>query len=361
MPWWCAKQIEQRESLGEELRLLYVAMTRARDTLILTSFDGTRDGESPWTSGRSEPLHVRELLSARSYWQWLKLWLARATQPGDWQSEESGHNELLAWRRWNRAELVQRCDSAANSPFNHKGDDCICDTNSLHTRLTWKYGYRPATVEPAKSNVSALRQRAAELDEEEAYRPFAARSVRNPSGLNASDIGSAHHAFLQRVDLCRVGSLMELRGEAERFVSDFWLTRDEADALDCEAMLRFWQSPLGRRLVAAPANVRRELPFTARFSVAQLRNLGLSQSTATEEFVIIQGVVDLAVIDDDGIDVLDFKTDRVTPATVADKAREYAPQLKLYAAALHAIYHKPVRCASLHFLATGETLPISAQ
>ena len=51
LPWWFARQSEHRELLGEELRLLYVAMTRARDTLVLTAFDRTRQGESPWQSG----------------------------------------------------------------------------------------------------------------------------------------------------------------------------------------------------------------------------------------------------------------------------------------------------------------------
>jgi ATP-dependent helicase/nuclease subunit A len=361
LPWWCAKQIEKRELLGEELRLLYVAMTRARDTLVLTGFDGTRGGESPWASGRSEPLHTRELLSARSYWDWLKLWLASSTQPGQWQSDALGRNELLTWRRWKKAELTQPDEGMAEATSQSRSDAHICDLDSLRTRLTWNYSYRSATTEPAKSNVSALRRRAAEIDDE-VHRPFApARRVRAATGLSASDIGSAHHAFLQRVDLGRVGSLIELRGEAERFVNESWLTRDEATALDGEALLRFWQSPLGRALVAAPGNVRRELPFTARFSIAQLRDLGLTRSDAAGEFVIVQGVVDLAVVDDEGIDVLDFKTDRVTPATVPEKAREYAPQLKLYAAALHAIYGRPVRSASLHFLATGETWPISVQ
>ena len=103
--------------------------------------------------------------------------------------------------------------------------------------------------------------------------------------------------------------------------------------------------------------LRRELPFTAKFEIRQLGALGLTRSTA-DEFVTVQGVVDIAVLGDDTIEVLDFKTDRVTAATVREKAAEYEPQLKLNAAALRAIYGKPVAQASLHFLATGETLPV---
>ncbi len=80
--------------------------------------------------------------------------------------------------------------------------------------------------------------------------------------------------------------------------------------------------------------------------------------TLAGEFVIVQGVVDLAIVDDEGIEILDFKTDRVSAGNSKEKAAAYAPQLKLYAAALSAIYGKPVRSAALHFLATGETLPI---
>jgi ATP-dependent helicase/nuclease subunit A len=86
LPLWMAKRREQRELLGEEMRLLYVAMTRARDTLVLTALDNNRNGRR-WASDRTAPLSDRELVSARNYFSWLKPWLATATTAADWKNE----------------------------------------------------------------------------------------------------------------------------------------------------------------------------------------------------------------------------------------------------------------------------------
>lgn len=360
LPWWWAKQAEQRELLGEELRLLYVAMTRARDTLLLTAFDRSRAGEAPWPTGRTTLLHARELLSARCYWDWLKLWLSCVSTPGDWHDEERGKSGLLEWRRWSRGSITE--PAAVIPARKENGNGACCDLNALRARVTWQYQFQPATHEFAKSNVSALRRRALEMDEEAKHLLPRTPRVRASDELSAADVGSAHHAFLQKVNLRRVNSLVELRSEAERFVNEGWLTREEVAVLNFEALLAFWQSPDGKRMAAmGEPKVRRELPFTAKFTIDQLRALGFTKEESFDDFVVVQGVVDLACIDEEGIDVLDFKTDQVTKATARAKADEYTPQVRLYAAALHRIFAKPVRSAALHFLAAGETLPIKVK
>lgn len=105
--------------------------------------------------------------------------------------------------------------------------------------------------------------------------------------------------------------------------------------------------------------VRRELPFTARFSPAELAALGLMKGEmGTDEFVVVQGVADLAVVLPEEIWLLDFKTDRMKAEMVEEKRAHYAPQLKLYAAALEKIYNRPARRRWLHFFNVGETLPV---
>lgn len=235
------------------------------------------------------------------------------------------------------------------------------DINALHQRFTWKYSFASATEEPAKTNVSSLRRRAAEQDEEARllFRPRRAKRA----GLSAADIGLVHHVFLQHVACERAGSPMDLRSEAERLVTERRLNRDEANALDFDALLRFWQSSIGQTIRAQAQWVHRELPFTARFALRTLQELGLTSASTTthgDEFVVVQGVVDLAIIRPDSISILDFKTDTFHRADLEVKMREYAPQLRLYGFALSRIYRRPVADLSLYFLALGEHLPISA-
>ena len=356
LPWWLAKRRETRELLGEEMRLLYVAMTRARDTLILTAFDKGRRASRRWERDENVALSEHLIVRAKSYFTWLRLWLGATTTLRDWQSDEQGQTSLLHWKLYSedapefsrtRPEVTAAGPCAENEP--------AIDLDALRRRLTWEYGFGAATTEAAKTTVSVLRRRVTEKDDEarDLFRP---RGIAR-AGLSAVDIGTAHHLFLQQVKLDRVGSFVELRCEAERLVAGRFLLEEQAAALDFQALLRFWQSPAGNAIRAEAPWVHRELPFTARFTSESLRSLGLTTTLVTNEFIVVQGVVDLAVIRSDSLAILDFKTDVLSRGDLDAKMREYTPQLKLYASALSRIYARPVREMSLHFLALGETRP----
>lgn len=180
----------------------------------------------------------------------------------------------------------------------------------------------------------------------------------------AVELGNAHHRFLQLVRLDRTASIAELLQEAHRLQEQARLSAQEVAVLDFEAMAGFWNSDLGRRISARPDLVQRELAFTARFSPSELALL-LGQPadpTLQDEFIVAQGVVDLAVVMPQAIWLLDFKTDKV-PAqatdAVADKIKEYSPQLNLYAAALERIYRRPVAECWLYFLSSRLAVPIT--
>ena len=194
--------------------------------------------------------------------------------------------------------------------------------------------------------------------------------------MTAAEAGTAHHRFLEWVDLARVDSVPELEAEARRLEREGVLLPAERAALDLETIASFWASAIGRKLLGHREKIHRELPFTARLSGAELAMLLGAQPAHVaagaappgpanvlgnlaglpDEFVIVQGVVDLAVMLPDEIWLLDFKTDAVSEADWRMKAREYAPQLKLYAHALSRIYHRPVTHCGLHFLSVRRTI-----
>jgi ATP-dependent exoDNAse (exonuclease V) beta subunit len=120
--------------------------------------------------------------------------------------------------------------------------------------------------------------------------------------------------------------------------------------------MAFWGSDIGKKIREQAGLVRRELPFTARFTPRELDNILRTKSGDLEgEFVVVQGVVDLAVLLPKEIWVVDFKTDGVRPGDLTEKTKFYTPQLKLYAQALEKIYSRPVTKCWLHFLALGRT------
>ncbi len=123
--------------------------------------------------------------------------------------------------------------------------------------------------------------------------------------------------------------------------------------LNYSALLAFWQSDLGRRILANRKCLHREIPFTARMSPADIKAAGL----AADEFIVVRGAVDLAVILEKEIWVVDFKTDAVSDDTLADVLRLYTPQVQLYGSALERIYKRPA-LLYLHFLALNRTAQI---
>ena len=384
LPHWLAAQRQRREALGEELRLFYVAMTRACDYLILTGMATRKRAEADWSGPGQSQLSAKQILAATDGLDWLGPMVSTLAGSPDWLGQARGQAPLLTWR------LVSADDLGPMAPTQppDRGLGQLPDLATLaaqHAQLTWEYPYGSATIEPAKTSVSALRRRVPEESDDEARRLFGfphsppvggegkgegvRLTVKGDAGrrgtarrrkLSAVEIGLAHHRFLQFVAFDQVGSETGLRAEAERLAQTGALNAAEAGALDLAALAGFWSSELGLRIRAHAAQVQRELQFTARFSPADLAAVGvpIAPGLPAEEFIVVQGVADLVVVRPAGLWLLDFKTDDIGAAELAEKVRDYQPQLALYALALGRIYGRPVTEAWLHFLALNQTVRV---
>ncbi len=367
---WLAARRQNRELLGEELRLLYVAMTRARDRLLLVGSLAESTLEKEWQDpGRCESFEVKP---PRSYADWVGAWFARNVQRTQGQSQ--GQTDCLRWTI-HRDEALAAPDLAAAQnqlPLAEMPAATPEFWARFKQRLTWTYSFEADTLQAAKTSVSALRRRALEDPEESAplRRPPVLRShgeggsSPSPSSsaprygqrakalADAAEVGTAYHHFLQRVNLAETGSDGAMRREALRLQAQGQITEKEAGLLDMDALADFWSSDLGRQVRDLSAHVRRELPFTARFTLAQISSLlGVANRPASEdEFVVVQGVADLVVFAPDGLRILDFKTDHPLRGDLENRIGSYKPQLTLYAYALSRIYGKPVNDIHLCFL-----------
>jgi ATP-dependent helicase/nuclease subunit A len=366
LPYWLARRRQKQETLGEELRLLYVAMTRARDTLILTGNVSEKKFESRWLEGDGVSLAAQ--LDARNYLDWLAAWTTHS--PDTNVSADPGENHLFRWIIYDTSEKrpgenLVPADAAADTSNDTAKLDAAA-MRRLQERLTWKYPHAAATTEPAKTSVTAVRRRLAE-EADEAAKPlfkfqFKTRAPGLPRTLSATEIGLAHHAFLQSLSLERAGSADELKGEAARLVQGKFLTPEEAEHLDMPAVAAFWQSDLGKSIRAQSAHVRRELAFTARLSPQELVAAPPAvPKLFDQDFVVVQGAADLIVLLPNEIRLVDFKTDQFPEGQLADKVKLYSPQLRLYAAALNRIYQKPVSEMYLHFLALRRSVAVTRE
>ena len=364
LAYWLAQKNQRRELRGEELRLLYVALTRARDTLILSGSVSGKKWETFFEN--SAAIGPRDILSATSCMDWLCIWFK--VQGSSFRVEAGAHGELplLRWRTVDDAELAEPsgADKAETPPVVPWDKKTI---KRLGKVLNWKYPHEGATMRAAKTSVTALRREVAEELDDEAENPFAdsARITgRFPSAqgagtvrrgrraLNAADTGVAHHKFLQHFSLASATDLKWFAAEAKRLEREKYLSAEEAAALDLKALADFWGSDIGKKIRANAVLVRRELAFTAGFSPVELDEiLGRNpDAKLKDEVIVVQGVADLAVLLPKEIWLVDFKTDRMTAADLPEKIKQYEPQLRLYALALARIYGRPVTETWLHFL-----------
>jgi len=381
LPHWLAQRRQKRELRGEELRLLYVALTRARDNLILTASISEKSWDEVWTQPAT--VNTQQIAGANSFAAWLALWFAQNVTTAN---ATQGETPLLRWRLLDDEALANGWGETPGEPSPVAGDDGSrgrsphqpldeAGTEKLRAILEWGYPFAAATVRKAKSSVTALRREAEELDDEaetlfpikrsapaqrrkvESGLPRQSGATAGKRKLSASEIGAAHHTFLQHVTLAATN---DLTAEADRLARENYLSADERAALDLKALAAFWHSELGREICAHAALVRRELPFTAKFSPTELAKIIGQPTTAglENEFVVVQGVADLLVLQPEEIWLVDFKTDAVDEAGLPEKLKTYAPQLKLYSAALEKIFNRNVTRRALHFLALQRTEPV---
>jgi ATP-dependent helicase/nuclease subunit A len=379
LPHWLAQQHQRREQWGEELRLLYVATTRARDTLILTAAVTEKKWETLWI--KPGVITTQAIVAAKSYADWLGLWFAHnqvQSPMSKVQSATEGKLPYLRWRIVADEELAEKFEVRnPKSEMDLPAFDGAA-AEKLRAMLSWEYPFKAATERKAKASVTALRREAEETDDEAEQQfqvssfQFSTRRLagslappaQNPKSknkkLSAAEAGTAHHKFLQHVSLGKASDVATLEVEVERLEQERILSADEAAALDLKAMVAFWNSDVGREIREQAAHVRRELAFTAKFSPKELTEItGIKSEPELEsEFVVVQGVADLVVLLPKEIWLADFKTDEVHANELPEKMRLYAPQLKLYAQALEKIYVRPVTKRWLHFLAARKTVEI---
>ena len=356
----------EREMMAEELRLLYVAMTRAQEKLILTvALPQAGRALERLGEGAGRPVPPQALAECASVGQWVILSALVRPEAGvlrdaaGLEEPETGAGYGPAWdiRLVDGGELTQparerRGEERVSSPD--------LDGEALRARFAWQYGHQRAWDTPSKLTATQLKGRV--LDQEAAeeappppsggqaplYRPdFAAHRL----GLTPAQRGTALHLAMQYLDFARTGTAEEIAGEVERLVREEFLTPLQGQAVDPQRLAAFFRSPLGREMAAADT-LHREFKFSMLVPARDYF------PGVEGEQVLLQGVVDGWYDTPAGIVVVDFKSDQVREDTVARRAEEYRPQLAAYSRALGELMGRPVARRVLWFFALDRAVEL---
>mgnify|MGYP005764891497 FL=1 len=360
-----ARQLE-REMMAEELRLLYVAMTRAKEKLILSvALTGGGKDLEKLAGDSGYPVDPQVLLACQSVGQWVLLHALCRPEAGALR-RAAGQEVAVpdaplgpAWdiRFVDGTALTQAPPRRWIAP--ERGTEENEDGADLTGLLRWTYPHGAEVAIPSKLTATQLKGRA--LDEEaaeEAPRPSRPLSFGRPRfaaeelGLTAAQRGTALHQVLQYIDFERSETVEGVRAEISRLVEQQYITPQQGEAVDPAPIAAFFQSDLGQDLLSS-VSLRREF----KFSILEQARRYYPQAGEGEQ-VLFQGVVDCYYETLEGITVVDFKTDRVTKATLAHRAEHYRPQLEAYSRALEQITGKRVIRRVLWFFALGRSVDL---
>ena len=336
-----------REMKAEELRLLYVAMTRAKERLIMVmSFrDAGRELGALMDSAGAHPA-PEALSQLDSVGKWLLLpVLARRDARPLWDGfapdtllDTADHWDIRLVHADEDCFAPEVTEQSEEAP-----EEAPVPGEELLNALNWRYPWENLADFPSK--VTATQMKGRLLDEEaaeETPKPAPPLEFRRPSfeegkrPLTPAQAGSAIHAVMEHIDVDRADTVEGVKGELSRLVEQGFLTGEQAAVVNPAHVARFWASPLGVQ-AASSNHLRREFKFSILSRAAQFYP-GADEA----EEVLLQGVVDCCFEDLMGFTVVDFKSDRIRRGGERERAQLYRGQVEVYSRALEEIFHRPV-------------------
>lgn len=350
----------RRENLAEEQRILYVAMTRPKEKLILVDavyHAGTRLKKLCAVAGC--PALPEAVAEGRSMGDWVLLPLLCRPEAAPLRALAELEPERLYVgedRPW-QVFVHDAADYAARpAPPERAAGETAEEVSFDPALLDFVYPFQRETALPAKVTATQLKGR--ELDQEiaenAAHTPYL-RPLRQPlfrqerRGLTAAERGTATHLALQYLDFKNP----DAAGQIEDLRRRGLLTDQQAAAVDPGQLVRFLESPLAEE-IRRGGNLLREYRFTLLMDARDYDG-----AAAGGDRMLLQGVVDCCFETAEGLTVVDFKTDHVrTPEEVAQRAAHYRPQLEAYSGALERVLEKKVARRVLYFLTPGETVEV---
>ena len=351
----------RREAKAEELRVLYVAMTRAKEKLVMVHTQANAGGRVADLMALSDcPVLPEAVDSGKCMGDWIMLPLLQRSEAGALRafagqnSEGRFFAEETPWTvcvhdGLQFAAPAQQSDAAAEERAPQR-EELPAD----FAALSYRYPYAEQTAFPAKLTATQLKGRA--IDEEISENTTLPPRLRNlckpkflagKMALTGAERGTALHLVMQDLDFFCEPNEQSVREQIEKLRAQRKLTDEQANAVDVHAIVRFLRSDLAAR-IRKSKQVEREYRFSLLRPVRDFSSLDADDS------VLLQGVVDCFFEEDGELVVVDFKTDHVSRAQLDERAEHYRPQLEAYSMALTRVMGKKVKEKVLYFFSAGE-------
>lgn len=363
------------ETLSEEMRILYVAFTRAKEKLIITG--ATRDLDKSiknWVSAASLDENIilpSEVLKGKSYLDWIAMAICKYRQGEELREQCGASRELIVddfsnWdvQMWRKSDILgdknlDPVDKIEENTLNITATNISVD-KEIKRRLGYKYQYEEGSILPSNVSVSDLKRKDLQYeDEAETLEVFREKEIIKPKflqeekGFTAAEKGTLMHYVMLRLDFDRVGSVAEIKKQIEELVLNKSLTEKEAKVIRYTKIFNFFKSDLGKRILKAHEEgrmVHRELPFFTEISSLDI-NPELNKEIYQNEKIRLQGIIDGFFKEEDGIVLFDYKTDYLEEGNEDEIIERYMVQMKYYKEALEKVTESRVKEVYLYLFA----------
>ncbi len=347
------------EQRAEELRKLYVALTRAREMLVMTlALPDAGKKLAEWAGlAQNGAIDPEAMASQSSAAMWVCAPLL--THPAAGALRALCSEKIPVAQDASADNLRVLVVHYTEIPENFQAPQEVCereagDFSQWIAQMNLPYPYADVSALPSKLTPTGVKRYLPDTGEiEQGDGAPQVRFFHTAEGMEPFDArlrGTATHLFLSLADYavcaCAGGAAKEL----ERLRAQRKMDAQQADLVDLEAVERYFTGPLAERVRKAERFVR-EYEFGVLFTPREL----LGQGRENEQ-ILMNGVIDLLLFEPDGLCVVDFKTDRVRPGSEEAASRRHKLQLDIYAAAAEKVFGAPVRQKVIYYLLTGRAV-----
>ena len=351
----------KQETLSEEQRILYVALTRAKEKLYITgrSKDFTKyvqDKNKVLEMYESEniKLDAKLMKKANSYLDWIMyVYLFNQGRTITLKGESYKSSDIITLNVSNKKDLLKALakeevveqidlkEKIEQILKNKSEEENKKSEQALKELLEWKYDYIVDTTLPTKSSVTKIKQekikleemlKGIESEEVEYKKSYTPKFMQEDKKISSAEKGTLVHLCIQRLDEKKDYELKDIQNMILNLVEKEIITQNEADAIDVNLIYQYTKSQLFEELRQAK-EVHKEQPFYINIPAKDV----VSEAENSKKNILVQGIIDLYYIDkNDNLVLIDFKTDYISnePNAKEKILEKYKVQLEIYKTAL---------------------------
>ncbi len=355
-----------REMAAEEMRVLYVAMTRAREKLIIVASYADAGRElTKLSKDAATPVPPQLMENVNSLAGLILLPALTRPEAGVLRGDDNdGKRGANVWDiRLISADTVHETEQRQiqTGSSRVKADPAVVE--ALRKRFGFQYPYQRAAQIPSKLTATELKGRVADFEAAEdaettdsakkrrltALRP---RFITQRTALTPTERGTALHLAMQFIDYSKCGNINGIKDELLRLKEKCFISAQQAAAVEPKKILEFFASTLGQRVLRAD-KLYREFKFSLLVPAGEIFS---DAGEAAYDEILFQGVIDCCFQENGALHVIDFKSDYVTRETLKEKTKLYATQLNAYSRAMERIIGLPVSSRVIYFFVLGEAV-----